>query len=1578
MDIRFVLGLSILFQLGAAAIALWLIRVTGRRVAWVLLAAGIALMAVRRAITLYHSFSGEPAHSLDLTAELVALVTSIAMLVGLALIVPLFRSVQRSLHDTLEGETRFRQLVEAAFDGICVHDGERMLDANAAFATMFGYTESELVGMPPLDLIASDSRETVAEVIASGSDAPYEVDAIRKNGTVFRVEICGKPIGYRGQEARVATVRDITERKCVEERLRLLSLAVEQSTEGLAVTDVDGHLLFVNEAFAAMHGYVPDELVRKHLSVFHNAEQLPAVEEANRQIFDTGAFHGEVWHARRDGTVFLASMHNSLVKDNMGCSVGIIGTLRDITDSKEQEQELLETRHRLDHLLASSPSVIFTCGLGPEYPTTFIGGNVSSRLGYEPAEFYEDASFWSKQIHPDDAERVHREFSRIEKEEHVSYEYRFRHKAGHYIWLHDELVPLKDKDGTIYGVVGSWFDVTDRKRMEEELQRAHDELEQRVAERTAELMEANQRLRREVAERERVEAALRESTRKFRAIFDQTFEFIGLMTPDGTLIEANRSALSFAGIEESDVLGKPFWDTPWWAHSAELQDRLQDATGRAAAGEFVRFEANHPAADGRVLHVDFSLKPWRDEAGNVIFLIPEGRDITERMRVEEKLRGSEEKFRSLLETTSDWVWEVDQDGRYTYASPRIRDLLGFEPEEVIGKTPFDLMPSNEARRVAEWYGEKVKTGEPFSGLQNTNLHKSGRLVVIETNAVPVLDKAGNLMGYRGIDRDITKRKRVEEELRKSEEHLRTVVGASKDAILAIGEDGLVTLFNPAAERMFGWSADEMLGGPLDRLLPEDNRADHQEYVDGYFRHGEPARAVGQTLELRAVRKDGHEFPIGLSLSTGSLGAQRFALAVIRDITDAKQAEEALMTRLRYEEGLAACSRALLGHGGTEEALKEALQHLLRASGVSRVYVFENFEDREDGLCMRQIQEVCSPGVKPQIDDPLLRHLPYAQGFARWEEKLGKGEAVGGVVKSLTEGEREVLEPQDVLSILALPVFLEGEWSGFVGFDDTRLPRTWTEEDARLLQTAAEIIGAFMTRERAEERLRHALEDAEAASRAKSVFLANMSHEIRTPITAMLAATELLADQMDDYTEPPVHLDMISANGRHLLALIDDLLDLSRTEAGKLEVRRAPCFLLDVVSDVQAVTELLHQREAVDFRILFETPIPTEIYTDPTRLKQAIINLISNALKFTEVGYVRVRVAVHRDLPEPSLHIAVEDSGVGIPGEEIENIFQTFAQIEPGPSGIFGGVGLGLPLAKWIAEQLGGSVDVTSHEGRGSTFTLRVAANPPENTEWFTPEDLTIPVRPRLRTGGSRRKGVLSGYILLAEDFPDTRRLIEEALNGCGATVVAVGNGEDAVKAALGRSFDLILMDIRMPGMDGLAATAELRRQGCMTPIVALTASTSGRDREQILKAGFDDFWKKPIPLDLLVESVATYIGTEQAKPTMSARDESASCISEATQKRLAVVRAEFVGNLPQRLARITSAVETRDMLEAREALHQLFGAGGIHGFMSISEEAARLLELARNETLAGCPHELSKLEELIEDAARTIREMGDD
>jgi PAS domain S-box-containing protein len=400
--------------------------------------------------------------------------------------------------------------------------------------------------------------------------------------------------------------------------------------------------------------------------------------------------------------------------------------------------------------------------------------------------------------------------------------------------------------------------------------------------------------------------------------------------------------------------------------------------------------------------------------------------------------------------------------------------------------------------------------------------------------------------------------------------------------------------------------------------------------------------------------------------------------------------------------------------------------------------------------------------------------------------------------------------------------------------------------------------------RAEADLRHAKEVAEAATQAKSEFLANMSHEIRTPITAVLGYSDLLLEPHLSDEEQTNYLRTIRRNGEVLLDLVNDVLDISKIEAGKLDIECIPCSPWRVLDDLGTLMRVRTEGKGLRLITTNDGPLPETILTDVTRLRQILINLVGNAIKFTEAGEIRIVASLQRsDGCPPLLRFDVSDTGIGITSEQVALIFRPFTQAESSTNRRFGGTGLGLTISKRLANMLGGDISVTSMPGKGSTFHLTVATGALEGVP-LTSETQT-PVLPAAK---SRPK--LNCHILLAEDGPDNQRLLSLVLKKAGARVTLAKNGQEAVEKALvsiqrnpdgtlKSSFDLVLMDIQMPGMDGYEATRRLREEGIEIPIIALSAHATTVAAHQCLDAGCNDYLGKPIDRDALVRKIAQYV-----------------------------------------------------------------------------------------------------------------------
>jgi len=411
-----------------------------------------------------------------------------------------------------------------------------------------------------------------------------------------------------------------------------------------------------------------------------------------------------------------------------------------------------------------------------------------------------------------------------------------------------------------------------------------------------------------------------------------------------------------------------------------------------------------------------------------------------------------------------------------------------------------------------------------------------------------------------------------------------------------------------------------------------------------------------------------------------------------------------------------------------------------------------------------------------------------------------------------------------------------------------------------------------------ERLNRRLEDettragelanrAELANAAKSEFLANMSHEIRTPMTAILGFAEALMEECPrrcefGANEHQEHVETILLNGRHLLEVINDILDLSKIEAGKLDIEQIACSPARIVSEVQALVRVRSEAKGLELRLDVETPVPETIRSDPMRLRQILINLLGNAVKFTERGHIGLALRMSKlDDGRPALEFDVHDTGLGMSPEQAARLFEPFTQADASTTRMFGGTGLGLAICKRLAEALHGEIRlVETRLGVGTRFRLAIPCGRLDGVRLLDGALELACAPPPPLPSPTREAEPLDCSILVAEDNPVNQRLVQLVLEKVGAEVTLVANGRLAMEAALaaraeGREFDVILMDMQMPVMDGYTATAALRAEGYAGAIIALTAHAMSSDREDCIAAGCDDYASKPIDRDALFEKI---------------------------------------------------------------------------------------------------------------------------
>jgi signal transduction histidine kinase/ActR/RegA family two-component response regulator/HPt (histidine-containing phosphotransfer) domain-containing protein len=563
--------------------------------------------------------------------------------------------------------------------------------------------------------------------------------------------------------------------------------------------------------------------------------------------------------------------------------------------------------------------------------------------------------------------------------------------------------------------------------------------------------------------------------------------------------------------------------------------------------------------------------------------------------------------------------------------------------------------------------------------------------------------------------------------------------------------------------------------------------------------------------------------------------------------------------------------------------------------------------------------------------------------------------------------RGLFWPETVFGVLTASPWRWLEHAAWVVFEDLFLIIIIRQSVNEMRSSAAQTAQL----ESNHSQLRQAKEQAEAANLAKSEFLANMSHEIRTPLCGILGFAEVLRRGGGSPQQRVDYLETIQSSGEHLLTLINDILDLSKIEAGRMECERVRCSPHEILSSVLSVLRVRAQEKDLALECIWTTKAPETIVTDPARLRQLLMNLTANAIKFTESGGVIIRAAVDATGPEPGFTCEVEDTGIGIQPEHLERIFLPFDQADNSITRKYGGTGLGLTICRHIARELGGEVSVESRPGKGSIFRFTLETGALDGVPFSSsPFCEALSPGPQDQQGSLAQQALPPVRILLVEDGETNRELISLVLTEAGAAVVCAENGKEGVDAALTEPFDVILMDMQMPVMDGYTAARALRAAGFDRPIVALTAHAMRDDHDKCLAAGCSGYLSKPVQFGALLETVRSAAEESLAKPSAGGVprvDLPLPPIRSTLPANLPKVQRileGFLAKLDDKLEAMQLALDAGDWPGLADSAHWLKGSGGTVGFDCLTTAAAELERDARGQNVAAARRTLSSLRQL--------------
>jgi PAS domain S-box-containing protein len=1069
---------------------------------------------------------------------------------------------------------------------------------------------------------------------------------------------------------------------------------------------------------------------------------------------------------------------------------------------------------------------------------------------------------------------------------------------------------------------------------------------------------------RDISYRKKVEEALKEQSAFQQLMIDAIPVPMYFKDATGYYLGCNKAFEIFAGTAKETLIGYTT-ASPGYSDNASRVLDLEQAVLRDERTSMREIEIRD--AEGQTRIVQFHVAPFSRSGQKVGGVVAALLDITEIKATEEKLR----KVSRAVEQSPASIVVTDLEGSIEYVNPKFEEVSGYSAAEAIGRNPRILKSGHTPRDVYRRMWQTLSQGKEWRG-EFSNRRKDGAVFWEYASISPIRNAEGKTTHYVAVKEDITERKKIEQELIR----LAHVTHSIREFVLITDTRGRISYANRAVTDRFGYTLNELIGKQVAILLSPGISSD---MVRGAMRG---TMQGGWSGDLVGLSKTGEEF--WMSLTTSVLSHENRFLGVVivsRDITDRKRAEEQLRKsetqfRLLWEksrDGMRlsdAEGRILMVNNGFCELVNLSRAEL-EGNTIAVVYKnalqsheLKNYKDR-----------FADRGVAAYVEKEDLLWNDRAVWFAvsnAFIEGGGQPPILLSIFRDITE--RKVAEGQ--LARHASDLFIA---------------KSKAEEQARMLEIQA-------------VELRQAKEEALQASQFKSEFVANMSHEIRTPMNGVIGMTGMLFDTPLT-AEQREYADIIRTSGDALLSIINDILDFSKIEAGKMSLE---CIDFDLRTTVEEAVDLLAPKaheKSLDLSCVVYDDVPGALNGDPGRLRQILVNLVSNAVKFTEKGEVSVRVTLQEDLVDSvRLRFEVADTGIGISADARGRLFQAFSQADGSTTRKYGGTGLGLRISKQLVELMRGSIDVRSEPCTGSTF-------------WFTARLArqvlaTEPGHHELNTGGNGKQpgpqettlqshspnvavAVRALRVLVAEDNMANQKVALKMLTKLGCRADVVANGQEAVDALRTVPYDLVFMDCNMPDVDGFTATEMIRKMEANdkhTVVIAMTANALKGDRDRCLAAGMDDYVSKPVSQKALEdivnewrektmqESSAGIAATERHRDVeepaidRARLDELAELGDEEDPEWIMSILQKFEEDTASRVVKLVVAAETGDAPALGQTAHALKGSCSNLGAMQMASIAEGLQALGQSGSTTGAADMVHALETAFARAKAAIEQ----
>jgi PAS domain S-box-containing protein len=1216
----------------------------------------------------------------------------------------------------------------------------------------------------------------------------------------------------------VGSVVDITDRKQAEASLQqaqqFLDSIVENAPLSIFVKEAESlHFVLVNKACCEVLGLSQEDMLGKSDYDFFPAEQADFFVAKDRETLRKKQLVDiveEPIQSQHQGVRYLYTRKVPIL-DGEGCPQYLLGISLDISDRKKAEEALYELNEELEQRVllrtqefqASQQLLQLVFDTLPQ--RVFWKDRNFRYLGCNRL-FAQDAGFSSPEevLGKEDFDLMWHQSAPVYRAEDIeilesgvskiNFESPQLLDDGTVLWLRTSKLPLCDRNGDIIGIFGSYEDITERKRAEQQLR--------------------SERLRLSLA-LEAADMGTWESNLE-TGIWSERTEAIFGYAP-GTFPGDRDSFLKLVYEEDQERVFQAL------AHSFTTQSPYN-----------IEYRINHLHGDIRWVAVRGKVVPSED--GDGVRMVGVALDITERKQAEQQLHAEQLRLQIALQAARMGTWECNMQTGKLIWSERSEAIFGYAPGTFPGDrdTFIACIHPDDRERVLQAIAHSFATNDPYH-LEYRVIRQDGDVcwIAVWGTMSPNEEKDG--MRMVGVVIDISDRKHAEQRLRESEERLRLALTAANQGLYDLNIQTGEAIVSPEYVTMLGYdplSFHETNAKWIERLHPADMESvarTYQDYVAG--------KLPDYQVEFRQRTKNGDWKWI---LSTGKIvmwdeNQQPLRmLGIHTDLDERKAAEEAIRTS---EERL----RAALSASGTgtfrwnlqTDAIEwdDNLNQLLGLQPGTKLYTLADFLALVHPGDRPNVSAGCERSRREGVDFEQEFRVIWPDGSIHWLFDQGRlfWDAEGS------------------------PLYMAG---ACVDISDRK------QAELALLQINAEL------EQRVQQRtveLQTAMERSEVANKAKSLFLANMSHELRTPLNAILGFTQIMAHDQSLPDKHQDYLDIINNSGTLLLNLINDILDLAKIEAGHITLNHEAILLQELLQDLESLLRLRAEAKGLEFRMEKASELPKFILTDGTKLRQVLINLLGNAIKFTDQGCVTLKIW-QLPIPDPEaashsphhthLWFEVTDTGVGIAPSQLNTVFDAFVQAHAGQMASQG-TGLGLAISRQIVQLMGGDLQARSVLGEGSTFTFWIET---EETVLNSPKTPALPIQNILSLAANQPQHC----ILVVDDVADNRELLFSILTPIGFRVEMVASGQGCLDCWQQLRPDLILMDLRMPGMDGYTTVQKMRQMApsMTTPILALTASAFESDLQKAMNMGFDGFLTKPVQRTTLLHQIGQLLQVE--------------------------------------------------------------------------------------------------------------------